>query len=153
MSALAAAVTLADASGWSLTNLEMQKHLYLAQMRYLGETGNIIFPEDFQAWKLGPVVRTVYDRARSYGSHPVRSLFTDQQLPPGPARNSLLETYAELKSSSAWDLVAITHWEDGAWYKNYEPGSKFTLIPKRDIAEEYAKRLAATADTSAIAIT
>lgn len=146
MSALDAAVTLAEASGWSLTNLQLQKLLYLSQMSHMGaHGGEPIFSEDFQAWKLGPVLPSVYRVGRDYGSGPVRSLFHKGQLPPGAARDTVLEVYGDLKDQSAWDLVAITHWQGGAWYKNFNPGLNFTPIPKRDILDEYRARVAAAA--------
>ncbi len=150
MSAIDAAVTLAEASGWSLTNLQLQKLLYLGQMSYMGASGGQpIFAEDFQAWKLGPVLPSVYKIGRDYGSGPVRSLFHKGQLPPGAARDTLLEVYKDLKDKSAWDLVAITHWQGGAWYKNFMPGSSFTPIPKSDILDEYRARVAASTATAA----
>jgi len=145
MSAIDAAVTLAEASGWSLTNLQLQKLLYLGQMSYMGANeGTPIFSEDFQAWKLGPVLPTVYKAGRDYGSGPVRSLFHKGKLPPGSKRDTLLEVYDDLKGKSPWDLVAITHWQGGAWYKNFMPGASFTRIPKSDILDEYRARIAAS---------
>lgn len=144
MSALDAAVTLAEASGWSLTNLEIQKLLYMAQMNYMGEhAGAPLFHEDFQAWKLGPVVPSIYKRARDYGSGSVRNLFHNVSFVDAKKKKAVLDVYQDLKSASAWDLVAITHWQGGAWAKNFVPGKSAILIPKTDIMDEYRARLAA----------
>lgn len=144
MSALDAAVTLAEASGWSLTNLELQKMLYIAQMTYMGENGGKpLFADDFQAWKLGPVVPAVYNRARDYGSAPVRNLFHKKGPISSKKVQILKEVYDDLRGRDAWDLVAITHWSGGAWYKNFTPGQNFVPIPKTDIIEEYRARLSA----------
>lgn len=139
MSALAAAATLAEASGWSLSNLQIHKLLYIAQMFHLGEHGEPIFDDDFEAWKLGPVVPGVYQRAKIYGRRPVADLFTKQRLPEGTGRQVVLNALRDLPKSP-WRLVAITHWDGGAWAKNYEAGDFGSVIPKEDILDEYRAR-------------
>lgn len=138
MNAISAASTLVDLSGGTLTNLQIQKILYLAQMFHLGETGSPIFNDDFQAWKLGPVVPSVYGKAKIYGNKPVVSLFTNSRLPEGSGKAVLERAYAELPKSAA-RLVAITHWDGGAWAKHYNDGFGST-IPKEEILVEYHAR-------------
>lgn len=142
MSALAAAATLAEASGWSLSNLQIHKLLYLAQMFHIGENeGQPIFSDDFEAWKLGPVVPSVYQRAKLFGSKPVTTLFTEVRLPEGSERSTVQRVLTELPDHSAWKLVSITHWDKGAWAKNYEAGGFSGIIPKSDILDEYKARV------------
>lgn len=143
MSAIAAAATLADLSGGTLTNLQLQKILYLAQMFHLGETKEPIFSEDFKAWKLGPVLPQVYAKAKIYGSKPVTSLFTSNRLPEGSGKAMLERAYNELPKSAS-RLVAITHWDGGAWAAHYNDGFGST-IPKEAILDEYHAREAAHA--------
>ena len=50
-----------------LTNLKLQKLLYLAQGRYMAKTGKQLFSDQIEAWSLGPVVRTVYDTYKVCG--------------------------------------------------------------------------------------
>lgn len=141
MSALAAAATLAEASGWSLSNLQIQKLLYIAQMFHIGRYKQPIFNEDFEAWKLGPVVPVVYQYAKLYGSRPVTDLFTKDRLPEGTGRDIVLKTLNDLPNKSPWKLVSITHWDGGAWAKNYEAGDYGCVIPKEDILDEYTARV------------
>jgi len=151
MSAIAAAATLAEMSGWTLSNLQIQKLLYLAQMLHVGERGGEpIFPEDFEAWKLGPVQPEVYRRAKMFGSKPVESFFTNERLPAGTGRDFIARTLEELPDRRPWRLVAITHWDGGAWAKNYEDGDFGCVIPKGDILAEYQARVAAQ-DAKAVA--
>lgn len=140
MGAIAAASTLAEMSEWSLSNLQIQKLLYLAQMFHLGETGDPIFQEDFEAWKLGPVLPKVYQQAKIYGSKPVRSLFTKTRTPEGSKKEILARTLRELPDHSPWKLVSITHWDGGAWAKHYTNGDRGSTIPKGDILAEYQSR-------------
>lgn len=143
MSALQAAQTLVEIGGKSFSNLQIQKLLYLAQMFYLGEYGEAMFDDDFEAWKLGPVVPGVYRRAKIFGSRPVESLFTGDTLPADSRQRKMLErVLSELPDKSPWRLVSITHWKEGAWAKNYDDGDYGSVIPKDDIRDEYAARVA-----------
>ena len=142
MSALTAAATLAEISGWSVTNLQLQKLLYMAQMFHIGAQGGApIFDEDFEAWKLGPVQPTVYRRARMYGGTPIENLFVQDRLPAGTGREALEVTYRDLGSLPAWKLVQMTHWSDGAWAKNYDGHDAGSTISKSDILAEYRERV------------
>jgi len=145
MSAIAAAATLAEMSGWALSNLQIQKMLYLAQMFHMGETGEPVFDDDFEAWKLGPVLPNVYQQAKIYGSKPVKSLFTNSRIEDGSKRKILARTLAELPDHSPWKLVSITHWDGGAWAKHYSDGDRGSMIPKGDILAEYKDRAASHA--------
>ena len=152
MNALQAAETLVEIGGKAFSNLQIQKLLYLGQMFYLGENGTPMFDDDFEAWKLGPVVPSVYQRAKIYGSRPVENLFTDSCLPQGsPERKMLERVLGELPDKSPWKLVAITHWDKGAWARNYTNGDFGSLIPKDDIRNEYAARVERAAEHQAVA--
>jgi uncharacterized phage-associated protein len=152
MSALQAAETLVEIGGKAFSNLQIQKLLYLGQMLYLGENSVPMFDDDFEAWKLGPVVPAVYQRAKIYGSRPVEQLFTGTTYAEGsPQRHMLKRVLGELPDKSPWKLVGITHWEGGAWAKNYSAGDYGSMIPKSDIRDEYAARVARVAAKDAVA--
>ena len=153
MSALTAAETLVEIGGKAFSNLQIQKLLYLAQMFYMGQHDRAMFDDDFEAWKLGPVVPSVYQHAKIYGSRPVGKLFTDRVYDQGGAERDMLEKVVrELPDKSPWKLVSITHWDKGAWAKNYSQGDFGCTIPKQDILEEYKTRVQqATSRRSAVA--
>jgi uncharacterized phage-associated protein len=142
MSALTAAETLVEIGGKAFSNLQIQKLLYLAQMFYLGQNSKAMFDDDFEAWKLGPVIPSVYQNAKIYGSRPVGNLFTSRIYPTDSSEYAMLEKIVrELPDKSPWKLVSITHWDKGAWAKNYTQGDFGCAIPKTDILEEYEKRV------------
>jgi len=140
MSAIAAAATLAEISSHSLTNLQLQKLLYISQMFHLGETGQPMFSEDFEAWKLGPVQPQVYARARMYGARPIENLFVPERVSDLTALEILRRVYKDLSGKPAWKLVEITHWGKGAWAKNYDGHDAGSTISKSDILAEYQER-------------
>lgn len=152
MSALQAAETLIEIGGQSFSNLQIQKLLYLGQMFHFGHHGVPLFDDDFEAWKLGPVIPAVYRRAKIYGSKPVIKLFSDQRLPAESTGRTMLEKLIrELPDKSPWKLVSITHWENGAWAKNYSQGDFGSEIPKADILNEYKSRVERAANKPAVA--
>lgn len=97
--------------------------------------------DKFQAWDYGPVLPVLYHRAKAFGSGPVQNVFQIYQLPTGSDGAIIEETVSALAGKSAGELVAITHWEKGAWAKNYVPGSQGIVIPDADILDEYRRRV------------
>lgn len=145
VSALSAARTLCELRDWGISNLALQKILYIAEMYHLGTTGQPLLREDFEAWDYGPVVPDVYSQAKGFGSGPVRNVFHwVPSVPPGTSEYDVLSQVAEMtKPFSAGQLVDITHWVDGAWARHYHSTGRGITIPKADIAEEYRARSAA----------
>lgn len=129
---------------WGATNLEINKTLYIAQLAFLGRNGGVepLVSEHFQAWDYGPVLPTVYHRAKAFGNGPVQDVFHSF-----PAKDDSLEckiiceTVAGLRDKTPGELVAITHWEDGAWAKHYRSGAKGIVIPNSEIFREYQLRV------------
>jgi uncharacterized phage-associated protein len=134
--------TLGRLSGWSLSNLELQKIAYMAEMIYLGRTGGRrLINEDFEAWDNGPVVPELYHKAKAFGSRPVRDVFTAPELAPGtPEYQAVLDAYNLLRDRNPGQLVAMTHRRTGAWASRYTPGVKGVKIPKQLMLEEYVTR-------------
>ena len=75
VTAMQAAKRACEASGWKLSNLQLQKILYLSQMVYAGKYNGarLIDDHDFDAWDYGPVLPAVYRRVSSFGSRTLSS--------------------------------------------------------------------------------
>lgn len=141
ISAISAAKYLCEKSGWTLSNLSLQKMLYLAHMVHIGRHQKPLIHETFEAWDYGPVLPSVYHRAKVFGNAPVRNVFHGAADVIGPEEQETLnEAVQAMKDRSASDLVAITHWENGAWARHYS-GAPHEAIPNADIAEEYRARV------------
>lgn len=136
-----AAKRMCEHSGWSLSNLELQKLLYIAHMFHMGETGEPLISGHFEAWDYGPVNPALYHRAKIFGSSPVGNVFRGvSDIKEGPERETLDSAVDQLGHAAPGKLVAITHWEDGAWAKHYTPGMKNIVIPNEDILKEFQDR-------------
>lgn len=148
VSILSAAKRLGERSGWTLTNLQMQKMSYIAHMFHLGETNEPLVDGTFQAWDLGPVHPVLYHAVKRYGADPVQPdalAHVNSVSDDHPGAKQLDAAVDQLPRNK---LVAITHWKGGAWAKNYEPFSRNALIPNEDILAEYNLRLANNAERS-----
>lgn len=143
ISALQAAKKMGERSGWSLSNLEMQKLLYLSHMIHLGANDEPLVSGHFEAWDLGPVHPILYHKAKVFGARPVRNIFRsvpDPQDGTGECAtlNSIMDGMSPLTGSQ---LVSITHWDHGAWARNYIPGVRGIIIPDSHIKDEYQRRM------------
>ena len=144
---LVAAKYLAKLSGWKLSNLPLQKILYIADMAYTGTYGERLLSENFEAWDYGPVQPRVYQACKLAGSSPIPPTvfqWTDDLPDESPEADALRKVWEALKNERPADLVRNTHWPKGAWYKRYSPErTGDCTITTEDMIEEYNARMAA----------
>ncbi|MEM6851220.1 MAG: type II toxin-antitoxin system antitoxin SocA domain-containing protein [Pseudomonadota bacterium] len=133
------AKAVCSAGNWSVSNLELQKIVYLAHMTHLGRTSERLVDTAFEAWDFGPVSPELYHRVKRFGEKPVKDVFFGAgTLSDDVALKSVRETCDQFLGRRASELVAITHWDSGAWAKNYVAGKRGVRIPDTDILSEYA---------------
>lgn len=143
VSALSAAKTICTLRDWSVSNLEVQKILYLAHMFHMGVHGGApLINEPFEAWDYGPVVPELYHRMKTFGSGPVQNVFHWIPLVDmaSPEFLSLRDASEGTKKMRASQLVANTHWTGGAWASTYRPNMAGLKIPNATILNEYRAR-------------
>ena len=146
-SVLQVAKTLGQLSGWSLSNLEMQKIAFISEMLHLGRTGTPLVQGDFEAWDRGPVHPELYRWAKMYGSSKVQSPAFGHVAPlmPGTTEyKAVQDAYNSMREMSPWQKVDLTHQSNGAWAGCYQPGRRGIRIPKEKIKEEYGVRVTET---------
>ena len=139
---LSAAITACETMDWQLSNLALQKILYLAHMTYLGRTGGQpLVSENFEAWDYGPVIPSLYQKAKIFGSGKIESL-------PRFSRNMAMREHSVVRDvtryfghKSPGELVDLTHKEGGAWDKYYKPKLKHVQIPNSAILREYRSKV------------
>lgn len=137
---------ICERSNWSVSNLQLQKLMYLAQMIYMGRTsGKKLFEGNFQAWDYGPVESDLYHRLKMFGAAPVQDVFSNAMTfdKDDPRRKVMDDVCSRFLKYSGGDLVEITHWDEGAWAKHYVPRARSITIPDEAILDEYKTRNAA----------
>lgn len=141
VSAYDAAAYLCKISGWKVTNLELQKMLYMADMNFVGQTGDRLVDEDFEAWEYGPVLPSVYHECKAFGAKRIPNVFWFAEDIADSKEAVILErAYEYLRHQTAGQLVENTHWSGGAWAKKYSAGSRGIKILTQDMIDEYKRR-------------
>lgn len=139
---LMAAKTVATLCDFNVTNLKLQKLLYLAHMIHLGNHGNGLVDSQFEAWNLGPVMPEVYHLLKAYGNGNIHDVFGTDGFPENSTEyetiKAVVNKFRDFKPSL---LVQITHQNHGAWAKNFIPRIKGITISDEDILAEYRARL------------
>lgn len=140
--------SIAERSGWTLSNLSLQKLTYLAQMMHIGETEKPLFAEDFEAWDYGPVVPKLYHNLKMFGAGPVErySSLTPMRKPTADEKRIVDDVTDFGLQKKPGELVSITHWKNGAWAKVYAKNIKGLTIPKSLIRAEYLERVSDSED-------
>lgn len=143
----------------SCTNLKLEKLLYFAYGIHISLYNERLFDEPIQAWRLGPVVPSVYREFKNFGSSPIGNNsrakivedFTGVITTPdltileneGSAKKSIDIACVAYGNQKAWKLVDITHKEQtSAWARVYNPSRPNQTLNDDDIIEEFKPYIA-----------
>lgn len=142
MATMQAAKTFWDLCGGQVSNLSLNKLLYIAHMFYLGEHGAPLASREFEAWDYGPVEPDLYHKLKAYGSEDVPDIFpVESYINDSNEFNVITKVAEAVGHARPGKLVSITHWDNGAWSRVYEPGIKGLVIPDKYILEEFNLRV------------
>lgn len=118
-----------------MTTMKLQKLIYYSQAWSIVWDDEQLFPEEIEAWKMGPVVRELYNAHR--GSYRVDKIvggaadkFTDKQT---ETIDAVLVFYGD--RSAQW-LSDLTHLED-PWRDAWARGPN-SIITKEALGEYYS---------------
>lgn len=103
------AAALVDRLG-SLTAMKLQKLVYYSQAWHLARYGRPLFPDEIEAWKQGPVVRSVYERHRQQYSVSAWP-WGDPSVLDDEERSTVDWVVAQYGHQSAERLSRMTHHE------------------------------------------
>lgn len=143
----------ASREGRALTPMQLLKLVYIAHGWYLGYFKRPLISETVQAWKYGPVIKSLYDRMRHYGSSAVREPL--QTGPFGWVRESVIDPETAGLLDSVWQsysrfsgvqLSAMTHqpgtpWHE-AWHRLGGHARYFAEITDDLIQRHYEEKIA-----------
>jgi len=121
-----------------LSNLKLQKLLYLAQSLYLSRFQVSLVEEPFQAWENGPAVKAVYGQFKDFGAAPIilhKNVLATRNWPE-PVEQTLMDIWTCFGGYSAWKLRDITH-QAGPWKEHWRPGLRNIEIPNTEIRDAW----------------
>jgi uncharacterized phage-associated protein len=131
--------------GTTLTNMELQKLVYIAHGYSLALLHRPLIKQHVEAWRYGPVIPDLYRELRQYGAgvvtQPINVPSAEQLSETDTALvRSVLEAYGGFSGSQ---LSTMTHREGTPWKQIYQPNVSFNneIIPDNLIKEHYLKLL------------
>jgi uncharacterized phage-associated protein len=135
--------------GVEIRPLKMQKLMYFLHGWGLATSGEPVVGEQFEAWPYGPVLSSVYQEFKGYGSDPITEYACEfdpesgeekrlMVSPNNAAFQSLLDSvWNKYKIFSGPQLSAMTHAEGTPWKEVRDAG--MTYIPNEKINEYFTK--------------
>lgn len=109
--------------------LKIVKLVYFCQGWSLAMTQKTLFKENIEAWKLGPVIRSVYFNYYDYKSKPIDKIHSNT-ITAKEQFDVIDFVYNCYSKLTAGQLVHITHKKNSAWdkaYTNYSEGASIAL--------------------------
>ena len=149
-------IRLARAKDRGLTQMQLQKLVYLAHGWNLAINRQRLTVDDPQAWDYGPVYGALRQALREYGNRPVAREILNCEYFPGefdenadePARADLTvdqravinRVYREYGGFHAYKLSALTHQDGTPWTQVYKNGDgRFDEIPADVIRDHFVE--------------
>ena len=140
-----------------LTLMKLIKLVYIAHGTYLAVKEKNLIKEKIQAWKFGPVIKSLYKEFGYYGMAPITETashivesgegqvsFRECNIPEDDVNtlSILNQVWDHFKKYSGVQLSNWTHLAGSPWYKawHHEGGSeKFNHIISNDLIKNYFK--------------
>lgn len=122
----------------ALTNLQIQKLVYIAHGYNLAVLDEPLFRDRVYAWQFGPVIPALYDALKQYGSGEVkrRLLAETPRISEDSAEwkviRSVWNSYSRFTGSA---LSSMTHKPGTPWHQIWKPGTR-REIPN-DVIKDY----------------
>jgi len=148
---------LSDQAGRKITQIEIQKLVYFAHGWNLALKEAPLIGELIEAWRYGPVVRTLYDAFKRFGSDPITekalswgmrgdgkftceipAIQSEDPAEDFYARELVRNIWQKYGSLAPFKLVEITHLPDSPWRQAFEQSKAY--IPNESI-QAYFKSL------------
>lgn len=121
-----------------MTNLRLQKLLYLAQGYSLATYDKPLFPEAIEAWKYGPVVPTVYSKYNKFNRGVIHDDPPDQGALTDEEAELILDVLSVFGKYSTGYLVDLSHRPDAPWAQVYNESNRKLI--DNTVIEEYFKK-------------
>ena len=134
---------LAKLEHTTLTNMQVQKLVFLANGYCLALTGSPLYYHNTQAWQWGPVIPQLYKALQKYGNGSVtEDLAAPDDIAPDDADALAIirGAWSGYGNRSAFELSSLTHKPGSPWRQTWEK-DQFGIIPTDTIAAYYRNLL------------
>lgn len=128
---------LANDGPHEVTNMKLQKLVYIAHGYLLGLTDRPLINNDIHAFEWGPVIPVLYKNLKSYGDKKIENLITTEDPGPTDALSKAVidRVWSDYGHADGLSLSRLTHKPDTPWSKTWAV-SKHGVI-KNDLIRDY----------------
>lgn len=119
-----------------ISNLQLQKLLYLMQMAFLKKLGKPCFSDNMEAWQFGPAVPAVYYHFCGFGAMPI---WSSQKVDPVSYSEIIDQVVDEKKQMHPWDLAAELNHKGSPWDLIYQNGKGSHKVIPLELIKSAAK--------------
>jgi uncharacterized phage-associated protein len=141
-------VNMGIEAGDPVTQMKLQKMVYFAQGLHLALHQEILCNEPFFAWKFGPVIPSIYQLYKKWGSSAIieKPLSSDSGNPNNPdvltsaERETIDYTWEITKNLDGITLSNWSHAANSPWAQAYAKGEN-TVISNSLIKEYFEQNL------------
>jgi len=131
-------IQLSRSEGKSLTNMQLQKLVFIAQGYTLAILDHPLYYHNTHAWQWGPVIPKLYKPLQKYGRNFVtEEIKAEDEAPINGDESEIIqaiwEGYGHL---SGGELSTLTHKNGTPWSITWD-SKQFAVIPESLIAEHY----------------
>lgn len=120
-----------------VSNLKLQKLLFFAQAAHLALFKTPLFQEEIEAWSLGPVIPTIYQKYKGYARTPITEFETTEACKDPELMSFLQNIWNLFGKYSSSQLVNLSHADGAPWSQMYTPEAESNVIPKEAIMKYY----------------
>lgn len=143
----------ADDEARPITNMKLQKLVYIAYGWALAVLDRKLFEEPIEAWDHGPVIPSLYHEFKQFRGHPIneRSIIYDLDdndvcepyLDAGDEDLALVlgRVWDVYKGFSAWSLRNMAHQDGTPWKQVYNPNVQSKEIPDNLIKPHFEAKI------------
>ncbi len=134
---------LARRNGKFLTNMQLQKLVYIAHGYSLAKLGKPLFHNNIHAFEWGPVIPNLYKTLRHYGAGEVKELIPTDAAPiseDGAEMEIIREVWQDYGDFSGLQLSDLTHRKGTPWSETWRI-NQFGVISDELIGEHYRQDL------------
>lgn len=135
-------IELAAREGQKLTNMQIQKLVFLAHGLSLALLERPLTYHNIHAWQWGPVMPQLYKRFSAYGSSPIETpALCDEAVPEtGDESEVISSVWQSFGKLSGPKLSAITHQSGSPWDVTWK-SDQYGIIPTELIQGYYRNQL------------
>lgn len=142
-------VNMGISAGDPVTQMKLQKMVFFAQGLHLALHQEPLCGDPFFAWKFGPVIPSIYQQYKKWGSSPIVEKPVMAANPANPHSTDLLTSMERETVDYTWEItknldgITLSNWSHAAnspWAQAYEKGEN-TIISNEIIKEYFEQNL------------